>query len=137
MDEDDGLPAVHFREQGFERRVAQVLLADARQQHDTIEPERVERVAKLLECAVDIGRSSRKRQRCGWSPTRRTEISLQRRASVRAAAASPKYTPGAAIDVMAVAIPTRSINESADSTLHFGNGMPPPSATPNAASALT
>src|SRR5262249_39801492 len=64
-------------------------------------------------------------------------ISLQRRARSRAAAASPKWTPGDEIDVTAAWMPCRSIRPSASSTLQLGNGIPPPPVMPIRASAET
>ena len=51
----DGLPAVQLLHDGGERRIAEPLVAVAREQGDTVGLERVERVRDLVQRALDVG----------------------------------------------------------------------------------
>jgi hypothetical protein len=62
-------------------------------------------------------------KRVGRSETSRAKYSLHSRARARAAAASPKYTLGSLVDMIAVATPSRSISSSAFAGVQFISGI--------------
>jgi hypothetical protein len=86
---------LQFREDGLEASIPEVDPVCVREQHHTIELERIEGVGQLVQSAIDV----RQRQGgkaalpFGCACTGFAESSLQRRASDLARASSPTWTP--------------------------------------------
>jgi hypothetical protein len=82
------------------------------------------------------GSDARSPNRPGWSTAAPRPASLTARARSRAAASSPKWTPGDEIESSDVAIPSRSIAATCSSADHSGTaGKPSGRAWPAATTA--
>ena len=138
MHEESGVTAVELFEERFERRVTEICLAGVGEHDDPVDTEFVVAKGELVERSGDVGcrREPKSPNRPGYASATRLPSSFTWRASVLAAASSPKCTPGEEIDSRLVAIPSRSISATCDPASHTGTGMPSTKPKPAAPRAL-
>ena len=113
---DDRLSSIELLEDWSKRRIAQPRVAVAGEQADAVglSVSNAYAISCRLPGTSGSGSTAKRPKRPLWSDTIRAAAnSFISRASFRASCTSPNQTPGAVMDSMAVAIPTRSSSSTA------------------------